>query len=74
MRESYGIYICGQSVLSARRLVKAGVPLAADKPCGPADLYSTVFHALGIPSDHMNYDRNDRQLPMCDGTPLPLFG
>jgi hypothetical protein len=181
MRESYGMHICGQSVLTARRLVEAGVPLAtvycaagdlngskgahfdthadnfnrlknqmlppldqaasalvrdlkqrglldetlvvlltefgrtpkiggnagrnhypncysvafaggginggqaygasddigafpADKPCGPADLHATVFHALGIPSDHMIYDRNDRPLPMCDGTPLPLFG
>ena len=28
MRESYGMHACGQSVLTARRLIEAGVPLA----------------------------------------------
>ncbi len=180
MRESYGMHVCGQSVLTARRLIEAGVPLAtvycaagdlngskgahfdthadnfnrlknqmlppldqaasalvrdlkqrglldetlvvlltefgrtpriggnagrdhypncysvafagggiaggqaygksdpigafpAEKACGPADLHATVFHALGIPSDQVLYDREDRPLPMCDGTALPLF-
>ena len=45
----------------------------AEKACGPADLHATVFHALGIPSDQVLYDREDRPLPMCDGTALPLF-
>ena len=46
----------------------------ASKPCGPPDLHATVFHALGIHSDHRIYDRSGRPVPVCDGKPLPLFG
>lgn len=45
----------------------------ADKPCSPADLHATIFHALGIDPRHTIPARDGRPLPMCDGNPLPLF-
>ena len=45
----------------------------AEQACGPSDLHATIFHALGIDSDHMIYDADNRPLPLCDGKPLPLF-
>ena len=45
----------------------------ATKPCGPPDLHATIFHALGIDPRHMIMDRDDRPLPISDGSPLPLF-
>ena len=46
----------------------------ASKPTSPADLHATIFHALGI--DHTRYikDHLDRELHMCDGHVLPVFG
>ena len=45
----------------------------ADKPCSPADLHATIFHALGIDPRHTIPAGDGRLLPMCDGNPLPLF-
>ena len=47
------------------------IPLT--KPCSPADLHATIFHALGIDPRHTIPARDGRPLPMCDGNPLPLF-
>jgi uncharacterized protein (DUF1501 family) len=45
----------------------------ADKPCTPADLHATIFHALGIPADSQLSDQLGRPLALCDGRSLPLF-
>ena len=45
----------------------------AEQACGPPDLHATIFHALGIDTDHMIYDADDRPPALCDGKPLPLF-
>ena len=45
----------------------------AEQACGPPDLHATIFHALGIDTDHMIYDADDRPLVLCAGKPLPLF-
>ncbi len=46
----------------------------AQRPCGPADLHATVFHALGIAPDAHLTDAFGRPMALCDGKPLPLFG
>lgn len=42
-------------------------------PCTPADMHSTVFHALGIPPRTELHDMLGRPLPLSDGNMLPLF-
>jgi hypothetical protein len=44
-----------------------------EKPCGPADLHATVFHALGIRGDSTLTDNQGRPMPLTEGKPLPLF-
>ena len=39
----------------------------------PADLHASIFHCLGIPPDRRIHDIEDRPLPMCDGSVLPVF-
>ncbi|MEM7392183.1 MAG: DUF1501 domain-containing protein, partial [Verrucomicrobiota bacterium] len=39
----------------------------------PADLHASIFHALGIAPNRIIHDRDDRPLPMCDGSVLPIF-
>jgi uncharacterized protein (DUF1501 family) len=43
-----------------------------EKPCGPADLHATIFHALGIRGDATLTDNLGRPIPLTEGTPLPL--
>jgi hypothetical protein len=44
-----------------------------DRPCSPADLHATLFHALGIPLDSHLEDGAGRVYPLTDGDVLPLF-
>jgi hypothetical protein len=44
-----------------------------ERPCGPADLHATIFHALGIPADAHVTDSFGRPMALSDGQPLPLF-
>jgi hypothetical protein len=39
----------------------------------PADLHASIFHALGIPPEQRIHDLEDRPLPICDGSVLPVF-
>ncbi len=40
-------------------------------PVTPADIHATVFAALGIDGQHINYHMNDgRPVPVCDGNPI----
>jgi len=44
-------------------------------PVSPEDLIATMYHALGIPSDGLIYDRENRPHKVCDGRALvELFG
>jgi Protein of unknown function (DUF1501) len=45
-----------------------------ERPCGPADLHATIFHALGISAEAHVTDSFGRPMALCDGRPLPLFG
>jgi hypothetical protein len=41
--------------------------------CGPADLHSTIFHAMGIDPRTTIRDMSNRPFPISDGKVLPLF-
>jgi hypothetical protein len=46
-----------------------------EKPVRPEDLIATIYHALGIPSNAMLHDAQNRPMPACEGEPvLELFG
>jgi hypothetical protein len=52
----------------------ASAAYAADQPVSPDDLAATVFHLLGIKTDHEYQDAQGRPLAMCEGKPvLGLF-
>ncbi len=63
-REQYGMHICGQSLLTARRLVEAGVPIAT--------VYCAAGDLNGSKGDHFdthanNFNRlKDNMLPPLD--------
>ena len=43
------------------------------QPCGPPDIHTTIFHALGISPRATLHDPLGRPLPVSDGEVLPLF-
>jgi uncharacterized protein (DUF1501 family) len=46
-----------------------------DHPVRPEDLIATIYCALGIPSEAMLYDQQNRPQRACEGEPLlELFG
>ena len=40
----------------------------------PVDLHATIFKSLGIDPRFVLHDLDGRPFPLCEGTPLPLFG
>lgn len=44
-----------------------------DRPCGPADIHATLFHALGLSPRAELHDPLGRTLPATDGDVLDLF-
>lgn len=73
-----------QSILAAGGGVRGGLvygssdasaAYAAESPIRPDDLAATVFHGLGISTDHEIRDTQGRPLTLCNGKPvLELFG
>ena len=45
----------------------------ASQAATPADLHASIFHALGIAPNRTIHDLDDRPLPLCDGSVLPVF-
>ena len=45
----------------------------ASQAATPADLHASIFHALGIAPERRIHDLDDRPLPLCDGSVLPIF-
>ena len=64
VRELYGMHICGQSVLTARRLVEAGVPLTTVY-CAAGDLNGSKGAHFDTHADNFNRLR-DHMLPPLD--------
>ena len=64
MRESYGMHVCGQSVLTARRLIEAGVPLATVY-CAAGDLNGSKGAHFDTHADNFNRLKN-QMLPPLD--------
>lgn len=64
VRDSYGMHICGQSVLTARRLVEAGVPLTTVY-CAAGDLNGSKGAHFDTHVDNFNRLRN-HMLPPLD--------
>jgi hypothetical protein len=63
-REAYGNHICGQSVLQARKLVEAGVPLVTVF-CAAGDLNGSVGSHFDTHADNFNRLKRD-MLPPID--------
>jgi hypothetical protein len=68
-----------QSVLLAGGGVRGGLvygssdaqaAYAAELPVSPDDLAATVFHALGVGTDHEIHDTQGRPLALCRGKPV----
>ncbi|RPH50737.1 MAG: DUF1501 domain-containing protein [Planctomycetota bacterium] len=64
VREAYGDHICGQSVLQARKLVEAGVPLVTVF-CAAGDLNGSVGSHFDTHADNFNRLKRD-MLPPID--------
>lgn len=47
---------------------QAAYPL--DRPVSPADFTATLYQALGVPSDTLLRDRENRPIPLTEGRPL----
>jgi hypothetical protein len=63
IRESYGDHICGQSVLQARKLVEAGVPLVTVF-CAAGDLNGSVGSHFDTHGDNFNRLKRDMLPPL----------
>ena len=72
MRESYGMHVCGQSVLTARRLIEAGVPLATVY-CAAGDLNGSKGAHFDTHADNFNRLKN-QMLPPLDQAAWPSYG
>ena len=57
LREKYGMHICGQSVLTARRLTEAGVPVATVY-CAAGDLNGSKGDHFDTHADNFNKLKN----------------
>ena len=64
LREKYGMHICGQSVLTARRLTEAGVPVATVY-CAAGDLNGSKGSHFDTHHDNFNKLKNN-MLPPFD--------
>jgi len=71
VRESYGQHICGQSVLMARRLTGAGVPMVTVY-CSAGDLNGSVGDHFDTHSDNFNRLKNS-MLPPLDQASFALL-
>ena len=71
LRESYGQHICGQSVLMARRLTEAGVPMVTVY-CSAGDLNGSVGDHFDTHSDNFNRLKNN-MLPPLDQASCALL-
>lgn len=63
VREAYGNHICGQSVLQARKLVEAGVPLVTVF-CAAGDLNGSVGSHFDTHADNFNRLKRDMLPPL----------
>jgi hypothetical protein len=63
IREAYGDHICGQSVLQARKLVEAGVPLVTVF-CAAGDLNGSVGSHFDTHADNFNRLKRDMLPPL----------
>lgn len=63
IREAYGNHICGQSVLQARKLVDAGVPLVTVF-CAAGDLNGSVGSHFDTHADNFNRLKRDMLPPL----------
>ena len=64
LREKYGMHICGQSVLTARRLTEVGVPVATVY-CAAGDLNGSKGSHFDTHADNFNKLKNN-MLPPFD--------
>ncbi|MFP6899606.1 MAG: DUF1501 domain-containing protein [Opitutales bacterium] len=62
-REHYGLHVCGQSVLTARRLVEAGVPIATVY-CAAGDLNGSKGDHFDTHADNFNRLKNNMLPPL----------
>lgn len=70
-RDAYGHHICGQSVLMARRLAEAGVPMVTVY-CAAGDLNGSVGDHFDTHADNFNRLRN-AMLPPLDQASFALL-
>ena len=63
LREAYGNHICGQSVLQARKLTEAGVPLVTVF-CAAGDLNGSVGSHFDTHADNFNRLKRDMLPPL----------
>lgn len=63
LREKYGEHICGQSVLMARRLAEAGVPMVTVY-CAAGDLNGSVGEHFDTHADNFNRLKNSMLPPL----------
>ena len=68
MREKYGMHICGQSVLTARRLTEAGVPVATVY-CAAGDLNGSKVSHFDTHADNFNKLKNNLSLLYTSDSP-----
>jgi hypothetical protein len=71
LRDSYGKHICGQSVLMARRLTEAGVPMVTVY-CSAGDLNGSVGDHFDTHGDNFNRLKN-HMLPPLDQASFALL-
>jgi hypothetical protein len=70
-RESYGLHVCGQSVLTARRLIEAGVPIATVY-CAAGDLNGSKGDHFDTHANNFNRLKNN-MLPPLDQAATALI-
>lgn len=71
-RETYGMHVCGQSVLTARRLAEAGVPVSTVY-CAAGDLNGSKGDHFDTHADNFNRLKNN-MLPPLDQASTALIG
>lgn len=71
IRESYGNHVCGQSILMARRLTEAGVPMVTVY-CAAGDLNGSVGDHFDTHGDNFNRLKN-QMLPPLDRASFALL-
>jgi hypothetical protein len=71
-RENYGMHVCGQSVLTARRLAEAGVPVSTVY-CAAGDLNGSKGDHFDTHEDNFNRLKNN-MLPPLDQAATALIG